>query len=214
MGTIVNSKICSGCNELKTFSSFAVNKSSSDGYHSKCKVCKKAYHKEWYNRNKAAKSAKNKEYKVLNADKYSAQQKEYYRNTKEQRKAYHQDWYSKNKDRVLAQQKSYYEANKDKVFAKTIARSRHQYAMYSRLSKAYKAEIDGMYQFTSIFSGFEVDHIVPIKGEKVSGLHTPSNLQVLSREENRRKRNNFSVAELDLEADRLMCLNKCTVDKF
>ena len=40
--------------------------------------------------------------------------------------------------------------------------------------------------------GFDVDHIVPLQGENVSGLHVLSNLQYLTKEENGRKANKFS----------------------
>lgn len=40
-------------------------------------------------------------------------------------------------------------------------------------------------------SGLEVDHIIPISGDLVSGLHAPNNLQMLSRSENARKNNRF-----------------------
>ena len=41
---------------------------------------------------------------------------------------------------------------------------------------------------------WHVDHIVPLQGELVSGLHTPYNLQVIPGMENMRKANNYEVA--------------------
>jgi 5-methylcytosine-specific restriction endonuclease McrA len=64
------------------------------------------------------------------------------------------------------------------------------------LTDAHKIQILDFYQEAKVkeklFGGkYEVDHIVPLKGETVSGLHVPWNLQILTKEENCSKNNKF-----------------------
>ena len=52
------------------------------------------------------------------------------------------------------------------------------------------AKIEQVYKLAQEL-GLEVDHVVPLRGKKVSGLHVHNNLQLLSRSENAKKSNKF-----------------------
>ena len=60
----------------------------------------------------------------------------------------------------------------------------------------YKQEIQSIYEESKRLTEetgvpHEVDHIVPLKGKRVSGLHVPWNLKPTPKEVNRAKRNKY-----------------------
>lgn len=77
--------------------------------------------------------------------------------------------------------------NKRKILANVTARKKH-------IKKATpiwcnKKELETIYANCPI--NFQVDHIIPIKGKNICGLHVPWNLQYLDNESNLKKSNSF-----------------------
>ena len=75
--------------------------------------------------------------------------------------------------------------------AAKISRDRRQYRATPRWAKrGLLAKIMKVF-YSKRPPGYHVDHIIPLKGKHVSGLHVPWNLQYLPAAENIRKHNRF-----------------------
>ena len=87
------------------------------------------------------------------------------------------------------------ERNKLQVRADTKARRRkHRDATPPWLTRKQKSEIRQLYQIAITMTKttgeqYVVDHIIPLRGEFVCGLHVPWNLRVITQEENLAKSN-------------------------
>lgn len=84
---------------------------------------------------------------------------------------------------------SYYENNKGLVLA-NVAKRR---AALLQATPAW-ANLDVIKQVYNDAEGMHVDHIVPLQGELVCGLHVENNLQYLTPEENYSKGNKWEVS--------------------
>jgi hypothetical protein len=96
----------------------------------------------------------------------------------------HAKWQKKNAEHIRAYQREYYRPKykeRNGVNAKRV-RERTVYNDKKEIQKFYR----------NCPTGYEVDHIVPLNGKNVSGLHTMSNLQYLLVSENRSKSNKFN----------------------
>lgn len=85
--------------------------------------------------------------------------------------------------------------NRDKVNATAaIVRAKRRNRKPKWIKDVFIEEIKVWYRRAKLIKQFtgqlwEVDHIVPLNGKNVSGLHVPWNLQLLTKKENRDKRN-------------------------
>lgn len=186
-------KMCTRCKIERPFSRFSPNKQCRDGLASWCIPCKTEVTKNGPNR-KAVMAA----YQQRNAEMCKERVK---RSVAKKRAYYSQKslaWQRANRERVLELRRLRYAENR----AEEIARVRRRQGRIKdslQLTAGHQAEIDGLYQFCRLFLGFEVDHIVPLNGRTVSGLHAPWNLQVLPRSVNRSKGNKFNEQMLAQE---------------
>ena len=98
-----------------------------------------------------------------------------------------------NKERFAEYRKQWKKDNPGKVNAKTARRrAARRNAMPKWLTKEQHQEITAFYDEAARLTRetgipHEVDHVIPLQGKEVCGLHVPWNLQILTQSENRHK---------------------------
>jgi len=81
----------------------------------------------------------------------------------------------------------------EKRYSKALYRSRLRKAMPTWTNAFFIKEIYSLSRRRTAVTGraWHVDHIVPLRGENVCGLHVPENLQIILKDENVAKANRF-----------------------
>lgn len=194
-------KTCNKCKTEKDMKSFYVNKRMKDGLNTFCIDCHKAD-------NILRKALKRKipEF-ILKEFEYK---KQYRLDNNEKHKEYMKIWHEKNASKQIEYRKAYRESNKayfkqynelNKHLISARTRKR-QAAKISRTPKWIDKEelwlIENAYELAltrTKLTGLKwhVDHIIPLQGNKVSGLHVFSNIQVILAKDNLAKANRFEV---------------------
>ena len=107
--------------------------------------------------------------------------------------------YYKYRDKHLAKRKRYVENNRAKVNALAKAykiRKKNRIPIW--VDKEHMWLIKEVYELAQLRSkhfgySWHVDHIIPLQGELVSGLHVIENLRVIPAVENIKKKNKFEI---------------------
>jgi len=172
-------KTCTKCNVEYSFAGFHRG-TNPDGYRTWCKICVAEYKKE---------------YVAKHGERIRAHQREYSEKKYPERRGYYQQRYLEKKDTILEQSRLWRKNN----LARHAARENKRRASKLQRTPPWLTEdsywmIEQAYELSALRTklfGFqwEVDHIIPLQGKTVSGLHVPWNLQVIPALENRRKHN-------------------------
>lgn len=174
---------CTKCKTLKEDCDFSPDRRRKSGLQARCKQCSSFANKLRYEENPEVRLAK----KLYDAEYVKANREKKYKNNDR--------WNEKNKDRIKERNKAWKKANRHKVTSHTRKR---QAAKLNRtppwLTEDQLKEIENFYWMArdlKAVSGqtYHVDHIVPLQGKNISGLHVPWNLQVLPSDINERKSN-------------------------
>jgi len=198
-------KTCSKCKISKGPSGFSKKKAAKDGLQAQCKACTAGYNKA----NRESIAAKQAEWRQENLESIAAYQAEYRKENREEQAAYQAEWYQENREAVVARQAKWYQENREAKLAKN---SKYQKANPDKCRAIQAKRKAAKLQRTPAWVDFEaikavyaeahrleeldgiprhVDHVIPLQGELVSGLHIASNLQILTAEENLSKSNKF-----------------------
>ena len=172
-------KRCTKCEEVKPISEFCTRKASPDGFNLKCRVCSKGYLEAWREENPD--SFKN--YYAEKKDELNANFKAWREENSESRAEYMARWLQQN--RALSNEKAM-----RRVASKR--RATPKWANRERMVEFYK-EAERLTAETGI--SHHVDHIYPLQGKVVCGLHCEANLNVITQFENIQKLNRMPTEE-------------------
>jgi hypothetical protein len=209
-----STKECAKCKVEKPTTAFSNLASAKDGLQRQCKECKNAYAKVWAKTNPEVKRQRDKKYREQNPEWVASYYSKYYENNRNKQLEYSKKFQQENKEHLKEYRKAYYEANKDKILtyqAEYRQENKHKHAISEAKRRAVKLNatpawlteddldvIGWVYEMreertkaTGVV--YHVDHIVPLQGKDVCGLHVWWNMQLLPASENISKSNKLEV---------------------
>jgi hypothetical protein len=151
----------------------------------KCKPCVAIYQKAYREANAEKMASQKAEWKLKNKEHVAAKDKAYADAHPELKNIARKKWIAENPGKNTASKALNFQKRKKRI--------------PTWLSEDDKWMIEQAYVIAAIRSkmfGFKwhVDHIIPLNGKLVSGLHVPTNLQVIPGVDNSRKGNRMVVA--------------------
>jgi hypothetical protein len=171
---------------------FGTMRASRDGVRPDCKACQyasidKAAHrargKKWVNQNREKQRQSQADWRARNPEVVKLRSRSAYRSNAQYYTAKNKKWQLENREKMRAYGRDWTKRNLKSCVAKNAARR----AALIRAIPPW-ADLAAIARFYDACPpGFHVDHVVPLRGKTVSGLHVLENLQYLPALENIRK---------------------------
>lgn len=188
-------KICNKCKIKKELNLFSSDKKKKDGKNLYCKECINFSSKKWRDDNPDKRNKIVERWKVKNKEKIKEQQRNYYNKNSEKRKQANKKWKETNKEKIRVDNRNWKKENSDLINSINAKRKAiKKRATPPWLTEEHYMEIRLYYKQAQELTKntgikHEVDHIVPLQGKNVRGLHVPWNLQVITAKENNKWNN-------------------------
>lgn len=181
-------KVCTKCQRMLPASMFAAYKRSSSGLSPRCKDCQR----DWRVANRDYLIAEKRKYWEANRDRLIKKASERQKQNKELSNARSKKWREENKERRREVANSWVRRNKDyAAFQATNRRSMKLSATPEWANMFFIKEAYLLARKRTEMTGVKwcVDHVVPLRGKTVCGLHVEHNLAVITQLENFSKNN-------------------------
>ena len=179
-------RICLGCSEEKYLDEYTNHRDprrpDPHGKNSRCRACTSAKSRVNHRKHRKKYSETHKRYLSNNKEKIRESNNRWDRNNRDKTRAYKKKMYQKNPELFLRAKRKRERILKEKqtpAYADKKARG----IIYREMSRINREK-----GYTAV----NVDHIIPLNGELVSGLHIETNLRIIKAEENAAKRHLFT----------------------
>lgn len=161
-------KQCKRCLEVKSVDDFHRHPTNPGGRQRLCKVCHNKTNVEWIHKNREEVRPK-----LL---------------------AYGREYYKKNKDTIKVKAKEYYLEHYDEILKRVSQRPKkleRATPPWADLEKTKEVYVEAA-KLRAAGNDVQVDHIYPLEGKFICGLHIHTNLRIITSIENRTKHNKFT----------------------
>lgn len=183
-------KTCTKCDEEKALDQFSKNKAKPGGLQSQCKACCAARDKARYALNSAEVRERTAAHYAANKEQHLAARKVRYQRKRDTELAQMRAWAVRNRERSREIKAQWSARNPGVINAKTARRRTARLSATptwvdpATFEPIYKLAADAT---ALVGDAYHVDHIVPLRGKTVCGLHVPWNLRVIPAVDNIRK---------------------------